>query len=163
MFFCHIIICFLCEQRQLVFLHISFKIMVYQFVMASYVQRTREILSNALVGRQGRNNILELTTSMWRFLLTSLWIWLINLAVQFVLLLLLYGNREFLHGFTQSCYIIVWFYYRLEYTVWKRIKGLVLWSMSECYRKTYSFDQTCTLRFLGIWTEISLAEEGGKI
>ena len=135
---------------------------VYQFVMASYVQRTHEILSSALVGRQG-NNILELTTSMWRFLLTSLWIWLINLAVQFVLLLLLYGNREFLHGFTQSCYIIVWFYYRLEYTVWKRIKGLVLWSMSECYRKTYSFDQTCTLRFLGIWTEISLAEEGGKI
>lgn len=32
--------------------------------------------------------------------------------------------------------------------------------MSECYRKTYSFDQTWTLKFLGIWTEISLAEEG---
>jgi len=38
--------------------------MVYQFVMASYVQRTHEILSSALVGRQG-NNILELTTRMY--------------------------------------------------------------------------------------------------
>ena len=32
-------------------------------VLASYVQRTHEILSSALVVRQG-NNILELTTSM---------------------------------------------------------------------------------------------------
>jgi hypothetical protein len=35
--------------------------------------------------------------------------------------------------------------------------------INECYRKTYSFDQTWTLQFLGIWTEISLAEEGKKI
>jgi hypothetical protein len=34
--------------------------------------------------------------------------------------------------------------------------------INECYRKTYSFDQTWTLQFLGIWTEISLAEEGKK-
>jgi hypothetical protein len=34
--------------------------------------------------------------------------------------------------------------------------------INECYRKTYSFDQTWTLKFLSIWTEISLAEEGGN-
>ena len=35
--------------------------------------------------------------------------------------------------------------------------------VNECYRKTYSFEyvhQTWTLKFLSIWTEISLAEEG---